>query len=262
MTVFFPPPRSEYINITKDYPLRFAETLQQARSAPAKNKDDDDDDDNHKPNNNATKPFHFVYVSGEGANDHPGRFTPLFGRVKGEAERALGEFAAQAQAQQQPPADKSFHALAVRPAFVDPSAHAAIQPYLGGAAPLVAPRGARPARPAGGGVVVGADPRGAAQPDGAAGAVPDGARDGAGVAAAGRRRRGGKGAGGVCDLSKRRLCAVGGAGTKVLKKKKRIDASVWCVGVRLSLAGGKRVHRCWCQREGFAKIASFLENVY
>lgn len=103
--------------------------MQQARSAPAKNKDKDDDDDSEqqKPNNNATKPFHFVYVSGEGATHHPGLLTPLFGRVKGEAERALGEFSASSQ--------QHFHALAVRPAFVDPSAHAAIQPYLAGLLP-------------------------------------------------------------------------------------------------------------------------------
>lgn len=129
--------------------------MQQARSVAYnkdKDKDDDDDDDNNqKPSNTTTtKPFHFVYVSGEGATHHPGRFTPLFGRVKGEAERALGEFAqAQAQAaqalpppaiqQQQPDGRQAgnspFHAIAVRPAFVDPSAHAAIQPYLGGLLP-------------------------------------------------------------------------------------------------------------------------------
>lgn len=33
--------------------------------------------------------FKFVYLSGMGATRAPGRFTPLFGRVKGEAELAL-----------------------------------------------------------------------------------------------------------------------------------------------------------------------------
>ncbi|KAI4201497.1 MAG: hypothetical protein LQ348_001634 [Seirophora lacunosa] len=33
--------------------------------------------------------FNFVYVSGDGVNRKPGRFTPLFARVKGEAETSL-----------------------------------------------------------------------------------------------------------------------------------------------------------------------------
>ncbi|KAL8775544.1 MAG: hypothetical protein Q9209_000040 [Squamulea sp. 1 TL-2023] len=33
--------------------------------------------------------FNFVYISGEGATHSPGRFTPLFARVKGDAETSL-----------------------------------------------------------------------------------------------------------------------------------------------------------------------------
>lgn len=114
----------EYIKTTKDYPLRFAEALQQARS-------------DHNTNNSQKSPaFHFVYVSSEGATHTPGPFTPLFGRVKGETEMALGQLArafSSSSPSHHPPEEAcppSFHAVTVRPGFVDGSAHAAIQPYV------------------------------------------------------------------------------------------------------------------------------------
>lgn len=65
--------------------------------------------------------FKFVYVSGEGATSEPGRFTALFGRVKGETETALMEMEAK---------NPHFRAMIVRPALVDPQDHQAILPWI------------------------------------------------------------------------------------------------------------------------------------
>ncbi|KAJ4417534.1 hypothetical protein N0V82_006093 [Gnomoniopsis sp. IMI 355080] len=91
----------EYVKITKDYALRAAEAFQTLGS------------DAH--------PFNFVYVSGNGTTHTPGRFTPIFGRVKGETELLLAAMRK---------ANPSFHASSIRPAFIDAAAHEAIKPYL------------------------------------------------------------------------------------------------------------------------------------
>ncbi|KAJ4390881.1 hypothetical protein N0V93_004480 [Gnomoniopsis smithogilvyi] len=91
----------EYVKITKDYALRAAEAFQTLGSD--------------------TQPFNFVYVSGDGTTHTPGRFTPIFGRVKGETELLLAAMRK---------ANPSFHASAIRPAFIDAAAHDAIKPYL------------------------------------------------------------------------------------------------------------------------------------
>lgn len=67
------------------------------------------------------QPFNFVYVSGEGANTKPTRFSQIFARVKGETELSLAEIRK---------ANPFFHASSVRPAYVDASTHDAIKPYL------------------------------------------------------------------------------------------------------------------------------------
>ena len=77
----------EYVKITKDYALRAAEAFR-ALGTPE-------------------RPFNFVYVSGEGSTLTPGRFTPIFGRVKGETEKALAEMRSAEPA--------SFHACSVQP---------------------------------------------------------------------------------------------------------------------------------------------------
>jgi len=92
---------SEYVKITKDYALTAAKAFQ---ALPEQN-----------------EPFNFVYVSGNGATLQPGRFTPIFGRVKGETELALSEFRKQ---------NPWFHASSVRPGFVDPATHDAIKSYI------------------------------------------------------------------------------------------------------------------------------------
>jgi hypothetical protein len=62
-----------------------------------------------------------VYVSGRGATQAPGRFTPIFGRVKGETEIALAQMRAKNPT--------VFHASSARPSWVDGGHHAAIQGY-------------------------------------------------------------------------------------------------------------------------------------
>lgn len=62
---------AEYTTITKDFPVAAAKAFAATSTT------------------SSSKPFSFVYVSGEGATQTPGIFTQLFGRVKGEAERAL-----------------------------------------------------------------------------------------------------------------------------------------------------------------------------
>jgi len=93
--------KEEYVKITKDFALAAAEAFQRLPAG--------------------GEPFDFVYVSGEGATQQPGRLTPLFGRVKGETEVALAEMRK---------ANPLFRASAVRPAFVDAAAHDAVRPYL------------------------------------------------------------------------------------------------------------------------------------
>jgi len=60
-------------------------------------------------------------VSGDGATFTPGRFTPIFGRVKGETELALAE---------KRRANPLLHADTVRPGAVDPTGHTAILPFI------------------------------------------------------------------------------------------------------------------------------------
>lgn len=94
-------PSREYVKITRDFTLRAAEAFQTLGTE--------------------DQPFNFVYVSGEGSTLEPGRFTPIFGRVKGETEKALAEMRK---------ANPSFHASSIRPAFVDAAQHDAIKPYI------------------------------------------------------------------------------------------------------------------------------------
>ncbi|KAK8105284.1 hypothetical protein PG999_008643 [Apiospora kogelbergensis] len=93
--------KEDYVKITKTFAVEAAKAFQDL--APAE------------------EPFHFVYVSGAGATTEPGRFASLFARVKGETELDLAAMRNHAQ---------RFHAMSVRPAGVDGSAHQAIQSYL------------------------------------------------------------------------------------------------------------------------------------
>ncbi|KAI0164739.1 hypothetical protein GGR57DRAFT_450431 [Xylariaceae sp. FL1272] len=92
--------QERYFEITHDYPL-------EASKAFAKLHPD--------------SPFTFVYVSGEGATQSPGMFTPVYGRVKGLIEQALFEFSKNLP---------NFNIYNVRPAGVDWRHHPEIQPFI------------------------------------------------------------------------------------------------------------------------------------
>ncbi|KAJ4139991.1 hypothetical protein NW768_001342 [Fusarium equiseti] len=89
----------EYVTITRDFPLAAVKAL--SAISPTK------------------EPFRFVYVSGYGASTTPGKLTPLFGRVKGEAETKLSELRT-----------SKFHIETVRPCFVDAANHDVIKPHI------------------------------------------------------------------------------------------------------------------------------------
>ncbi|OQE47180.1 hypothetical protein PENCOP_c001G01962 [Penicillium coprophilum] len=93
--------KEEYVKITKDYTLAAANAFSTI-----------------KPSNH---PFRFIHVSGEGATQTPGRFSPIFARVKGDTETLLGELSEQ---------KSTFRVDSVRPAFVDPATHDAIKSYI------------------------------------------------------------------------------------------------------------------------------------
>lgn len=93
----------DYVKITKDYTLAAARSFATLSSA------------------TASDPFRFVYVSGEGATQTPGRFSQIFARVKGETETELAELTKQTP---------TLRADSARPAFVDAAAHKEILPYI------------------------------------------------------------------------------------------------------------------------------------
>lgn len=93
--------KEDYVRITKDYTLAAAKSFATLSSE--------------------ERPFRFIYVSGEGATQNPGRFSPIFARVKGETEQALADLSA---------STPSLKADSVRPAYVDASSHEAIRPYI------------------------------------------------------------------------------------------------------------------------------------
>lgn len=83
--------KEEYVRITQDFTLSAAQAFSSLTPPFDKN-----------------AKFKFVYVSGMGATQSPTRFTPLFGRVKGETETALLSLASD-----------SLAVVSVRPAAVD-----------------------------------------------------------------------------------------------------------------------------------------------
>ncbi|KAI0508866.1 hypothetical protein F5B22DRAFT_378640 [Xylaria bambusicola] len=93
--------KEDYVKITKDYALAAGEAFSDLARE--------------------NEPFNFVYVSGHGATQEPGRFSAIFARVKGETEIALAELRKK---------HPFLHTSSARPAVVDASAHEAIQPYI------------------------------------------------------------------------------------------------------------------------------------
>ena len=106
--------REEYVKITRDFPLAFAKAFQ---SQSATTHSDMDTDELKRKE----KGFNFVHASGYGATFSPGRFTPLFGRVKGETELALAEMRR---------ATPQFKASTVRPCAIDWTRHDAIKSFI------------------------------------------------------------------------------------------------------------------------------------
>ncbi|CAA9962409.1 hypothetical protein PTMSG1_05783 [Pyrenophora teres f. maculata] len=92
--------KEQYFEITHDYPLAAAHAFSSLHPE---------------------SPFTFVHVSGEGATQTPGTFTPLFGRVKGQIESALVEFGKQ---------NTMFKVFNVRPAGVDEGYQPEIHPFI------------------------------------------------------------------------------------------------------------------------------------
>ncbi|KAG9196655.1 hypothetical protein G6011_01776 [Alternaria panax] len=66
-------------------------------------------------------PFTFVHVSGEGATQSPGIFTPLYGRVKGQVESELVDLGR---------SKPMFRVYNARPGVVDWTKHTAIHPFI------------------------------------------------------------------------------------------------------------------------------------
>jgi len=96
--------KEEYVRITKDYAIEAAKAFSSLREPQG---------DLTESNAEVAKKFKFIYVSGEGATLHPRPWTPIFGRIKGETERALLD--ASKTAQYSP----LLSVYSVRPAAVD-----------------------------------------------------------------------------------------------------------------------------------------------
>lgn len=92
----------EYVKITKDYTIAAAKSFATLTTTPS-------------------EPFRFIYVSGEGATQTPGRFSAIFARVKGETEKQLSDMTAEMP---------NLRADSVRPGFVDARQHKAVLPYI------------------------------------------------------------------------------------------------------------------------------------
>jgi hypothetical protein len=94
--------KEAYVKITKDYAIEAAKAFSTLSDSEA-------------------EPFRFVYVSGTGATQTPGRFSALFAGVKGETETILSEMDAKTP---------TLRVDSPRPAAVDATQHPTIQPYI------------------------------------------------------------------------------------------------------------------------------------
>ena len=92
--------KDEYVTITRDYAVEAAKAFSSLRESTSNTNTDDNK-------------FKFIYVSGDGATLHPRWWTPIFGRVKGETEKALLEISKTATY------SPLLSVYSVRPAAVD-----------------------------------------------------------------------------------------------------------------------------------------------
>ncbi|KAL6250482.1 hypothetical protein RBB50_002784 [Rhinocladiella similis] len=103
--------KEKYLEITKEYTLNAARAFAGLDRGPSAGGEGEGED--ASGNAKGRKKFKFIYVSGEGATQTPGRLTPLFGRVKGETETALINLA------KEPGLRNRLGVYSVRPAGVD-----------------------------------------------------------------------------------------------------------------------------------------------
>jgi hypothetical protein len=106
--------RETYVRVTRDFAVNAARAFSTLSLKPASSS-------GQSSHNDATATgqgkFKFIYVSGEGATPTPSRFTPLYGRVKGETETALLEL--MATTSRRPGMRDKLSVYCVRPAAVD-----------------------------------------------------------------------------------------------------------------------------------------------
>ncbi|KIV95079.1 hypothetical protein PV10_02777 [Exophiala mesophila] len=111
--------KETYVRITKDYALAAAEAFGKLKATNSTTTTSTSTPSKPEADGTASK-FKFIYVSGEGATLTPGRFTPIFGRVKGETEAALLAMS------KSPAFEKSLSVYSVRPGGIDGAA----QPWI------------------------------------------------------------------------------------------------------------------------------------
>ncbi|RVX73429.1 hypothetical protein B0A52_03071 [Exophiala mesophila] len=115
--------KDTYIRVTKDYALAAAEAfgkLKATNSTTPTTTTTTTTKSKPEADGSGASKFKFIYVSGEGATLTPGRFTPIFGRVKGETEAALLAMS------KSPAFEKSLSVYSVRPGGIDGAA----QPWI------------------------------------------------------------------------------------------------------------------------------------
>ncbi|KAK1777761.1 hypothetical protein QBC45DRAFT_330039 [Copromyces sp. CBS 386.78] len=122
--------KEEYVKITKDFPLAAAAAFQTLLPS-----SDSSQFAKQTTPESEKKPFHFIYISGEGATTTPLPSLPLLSRlttpwyaiVKGQAELALSKLSPPSPSN---PNSHPFQVYSMRPGWVDPTSHPSIHPYI------------------------------------------------------------------------------------------------------------------------------------
>lgn len=119
----------EYVKITKGFPLAAAAAA--FRTLPS------GPPSSSSQSLSESQPFHFIYISGEGATTTPlssqsllSRLTtPWYAIIKGQAELALSQLSS-TPSPSSPASSNSFVVYSMRPGYVDPASHASIHVYI------------------------------------------------------------------------------------------------------------------------------------
>ncbi|KAK3947474.1 hypothetical protein QBC32DRAFT_224110, partial [Pseudoneurospora amorphoporcata] len=124
--------KREYVKITKDFPSPPPPPLSRPSSPPRT----PPSSPTKPPQRTRKKPFHFIYISGEGATTTPlpsllspfqTHNHPWYAIVKGQAELALSKLSSRSPSN---PNSNPFQVYSMRPGWVDPMSHPCIQPYI------------------------------------------------------------------------------------------------------------------------------------